>query len=126
MVSRGKQRNGHIRSIKSIQALGVAGRLVVVFGAVSWLVTSRIAPAPPTHSHPATFTPGPTPEPPVCVSTELALTGVLNECATEVPEEKLACSVACDTLDAQVRLAGDNEAFLLYISLSRQRHDERR
>jgi len=90
---------------------------VVVFGAVSWLVTSRIAPAPPTHSHPATFTPGPTPEPVVCASTELALTGVLNECATEVPEEKRACSVAGDTLDAQVRLAGDNEAFLLYIEL---------
>ena len=89
---------------------------VVVFGAVSWLVTSRIAPAPPAHSHPATFTPGPTPEPVVCAPTELALTGVLNECVTAIPEQKLACSVAGDTLDAVLRLAG-NEAFLLYIEL---------
>jgi hypothetical protein len=90
---------------------------VVAFGAVSWLVTSRIALAPPTHRHPATFTPGPTPEPLVCASTELALTGVLNECVTAIPEQKLACSLVGDTLDAVLRLAGNNQAFLLYIEL---------
>jgi hypothetical protein len=91
---------------------------VVVFGAVSWLVTSASAlhGAPPTHSHPAAFTPRPTtPQPVVCFLNELALTGVLDECATAIPDQKLVCSVAGDSLDAVLRFAANNESFLLYI-----------
>ncbi len=92
---------------------------VVVFGAVSWLVTSGNRPhdAPPTRSHPTTLTPGQTPTPLVCASTELALTGVLNECATAIPDKKLACSVVGKTLDVVIQFAGSNQAFLLYIEL---------
>jgi hypothetical protein len=41
---------------------------VVIFGGVSWVVTEGIGRhvAPPTHSHPFTLTPGPTPTPLVC------------------------------------------------------------
>jgi hypothetical protein len=96
--------------------LALLAGFVAVFGAASWLVTSGIIlhGAPPTHAHPATFTPGATPEPLVCPSTELALTGVLNECATTIPDQKLVCLVAADTLDALLRLAGNNQTFLLY------------
>ena len=99
--------------------LALLAGFVAVFGAASWLVTSRIAlhDAPLTRVHPATFTPGPSPAPLVCSSTELALTGVLNECATTIPEQKLVCSVAGDTLDVLLRFAGNNQTFLLYIEL---------
>jgi hypothetical protein len=97
---------------------GLAG-FVVVFGAVSWFVTGGIGfhGAPPTHSHPATFTPEPTPTPLVCASNELALTGVFNECTTAVPD-KTSCSVHGEVFDALLRFVGSNQAFLLYIEVN--------
>lgn len=92
---------------------------VVVFAGVSWFVTGGIGPhaAPPTHSHPSTGAPGPTPTPVNCPSNELELVGVFNECATAAPDKTSTCSVTGDTLDAQLRLAGSNQAFLLYIEV---------
>jgi hypothetical protein len=93
--------------------------LVVVFGAVSWLVTGgagmRVTPLKP--SHPALITLGPTPMPLVCAPNELALTGVVSECATAAPGKTSTCSVRGHVLDALLRLAGSNQAFLLYIEV---------
>jgi hypothetical protein len=94
---------------------------VVVFGAVSWLVTSGIQPhgALPTPSHPPTITPEPTPTPLVCASNELGLTGVINTCATAAPDKTSTCaaSVSGHVLDAVLRLAGSQQVFLLYIEI---------
>jgi hypothetical protein len=94
---------------------------VVVFGAVSWFVTGGIGfhGAPATHSHPATFTPAPepTPTPLVCASNELALTGVINTCATAAPDKTSTCSVSGHVLDALLRLAGSQQVFVLYIEI---------
>ena len=103
---------------KSVQALTPASELRSRVGAVSWVVTSASAlhGAPPTHSHPSAFTSRPT-QPVVCVLHELVLTGVLNECATAIPDQKLVCSVSGDTLEAVLRLASNNESYLLSIEV---------
>jgi hypothetical protein len=92
---------------------------VVIVGGVSWVVTGGIGRhvAPLTHSHPFTLTPGPTPTPLVCSASELALTGVFNQCATVIPDKTSMCSVTGDILDAKLRLTGGNQLFLLYIEV---------
>ncbi len=94
---------------------------VVVFGAASWFVTKEIGShgAPPTRSHPATFTPIPTPTPLVCASNELALTGVFNTCAAAAPDKTSTCSVSVSghVLDAVLRLADRHQVYLLYIEI---------
>jgi hypothetical protein len=92
---------------------------VVVFGALSWLVTSGIRPhvTPPKPTHPANITPGPTPTPLVCASNELTLTGVFNECATAIPEKNSICSVAGDTLEVRLQFAGISQTFLFYVEV---------
>jgi len=92
---------------------------VVIFGGVSWVVTGGVGRhnAPPTHSHPFTLTPGPTPAPLVCSASELALTGVFNQCATVVPDTTSMCSVTGDILNVKLRLTGSNQLFLLYIEV---------
>jgi hypothetical protein len=96
--------------------------LVVVFGAVSWLVTSGIHPhvTPPQPTHPANITPGPTPTPLVCASNELALTGVINTCVTAAPDKTSTCSISVSggVLDAVLRFAGGNQVIVLYIELN--------
>jgi len=95
---------------------------VVVFGGVSLFVTkvTGLHGAPPTHIHPATFTPAPTPTPLVCVSNELGLTGVINTCATSAPDKTSTCSVSVSggVLSAVLRLASGDQVFLLYIELN--------
>jgi hypothetical protein len=94
--------------------------LVVVFGGVSWFVTKGIGlhGAPPIHSHPATVTPGPTPTPLECPSTQLALVGAFNECAQTVRDATSTCSVSGHILEAVLRLGGSPDAFLLYIEVN--------
>jgi hypothetical protein len=93
-----------------------------VFGAVSWFVTGGIGfhGAPPTHSHPATFTPEPTPTRLVCASNELALTGVFNECVTAAPDKTSTCSVSVSghVLEAVLRFVDSQQVFLLYIEIN--------
>ena len=95
---------------------------VVVFGAVSWLVTSGIRPhvTPPQPTHLASITPRPTPTPLVCASNGLGLTGAINTCATAAPDKTSTCSVSVSghVLDAVLRLAGSQQVFLLYIELN--------
>ncbi len=94
---------------------------MVVFGGVSLFVTkvTGLHDAPPTHGHPATFTPAPTPTPLVCASNELGLTGVINSCVTAAPDRTSTCSVSVSghVLDAVLRLAGSQQVFLLYIEI---------
>lgn len=115
----GKIRVGTSDQRSRTKLLALLAAFVAAFGVASRLVTSRIAlhDAPLTRGHPATYTPAPTPTPLVCSSTELALTGVIDECATKIPEQKLACSAAGGTLDVLLRLAADNQTLLLYIEL---------
>ena len=89
---------------------------VVAVGGGSWLVSGGPRGAPPTHSHPATATAGPTPTPLECASNELALVGALNECAKS--GAALSCSVSGHVLDAVLQPAATNgDAFLLYIEV---------
>jgi hypothetical protein len=99
--------------------LGWLAGFVVVFGAVSWLVTSAVRPSvtPPQPTRPASITPRPTPAPLVCASNELALTGIFNECVTAAPDKSSTCSVSGHALEALLRLAGSHELFLLYIEI---------
>ncbi len=101
--------------------LALAG-FVVVFGAVSWLVTSGIHPhvTPPQPTHPVNITPRPTPTPLVCASNELALTGVINTCVTAAPDKTSTCSISVSggVLDAVLRFAGGNQVIVLYIELN--------
>jgi hypothetical protein len=93
---------------------------VVVFGAVSWVVTGGLHVAPPTRSHPATFTPAPTPTPFACSSNEIGLTGVINTCVTVAPDKTSTCSVSVSSgvLAAVLRLVDSQHVFLLYIELN--------
>jgi hypothetical protein len=103
------------------RALLLLAGFVVVFGGVSWFVTRGIGlhGAPPIHSHPATVTPGPTPTPLECPSTQLALVGAFNECAQTVRDATSTCSVSGHILEAVLRLGGSPDAFLLYIEVNR-------
>jgi hypothetical protein len=95
---------------------------VVVFGGLTLLVTkvSGLHDAPPTHTNPATFTPLPTPTPPVCASTELGLTGAINTCVTAAPDKTSTCTVSVigGVLSAVLRLASGDQVYLLYIELN--------
>jgi hypothetical protein len=106
---------------KRPRALFWLAGFVVVFGGVSLFVTkvTGLHDAPPIHSHPATFTPLPTPAPLVCASNELGLTGVINTCATSAPDKTSTCSVSVSghVLDAVLRLVGSQQVFLLYIEI---------
>jgi hypothetical protein len=106
------------RPIRPMVLLWLAG-FVVVFAGVSWFVTGAIGlhAAPPTHSHPLGVTPGPTPTPLDCPSSEIELFGVFNECAKAAPDATSTCSVSGHILEAVLRLAGSDQAFLLYIEL---------
>jgi hypothetical protein len=92
---------------------------VVVFGAVSWLVTGgiRLHVAPPTHSHPSAVIPGATPAPLVCRSNELEVVGVFNECAAAAPDKTSICSLSGNMLDALLRFAGNNQVFGLDVEV---------
>jgi hypothetical protein len=98
--------------------LWLAG-FVVMFGTVSWLATGGIGThvAPSVYSHPAILPPGATPTPLVCAPNQLGLTGVVSECATASPDKTSTCSVRGHVPDALLRLAGSNQAFLLYIEV---------
>ena len=95
---------------------------VVVFGAVSWLVTSGIRPhvTPPQPTHLASITPRPTPTPLVCASNGLGLTGAINTCATAAPDKTSTCSVSVrgGVLAAVLRFVDSQHVFLLYIELN--------
>jgi len=105
-----------------LRALFWLAGFVVVFGGVSLFVTkvTGLHDAPPTHSHPATFTPAPTPTQLVCAASELGLTGVINSCVTAAPDKTSTCSVSVSrhVLDAVLRLAGSRQVFLLYIEIN--------
>ena len=95
---------------------------VVVFGALSWLVTSGIRPhvTPPQPTHPANITPRPTPTPLVCASNGLGLTGAINTCVTAAPDKTSTCSVSVrgGVLAAVLRFVDSQHVFLLYIELN--------
>ena len=99
----------------------LAGFVVVVAG-LSLFVTkvTGLQDVPPTRSHPAAFTPAPTPAPLVCASNEIVLTGVINTCVTAAPDKISTCSVSIrgHVLDAVLRLAGSQQVFLLYIEIN--------
>jgi|ERR1022692_347033 hypothetical protein len=92
---------------------------VVVFGAVSWLVTSGIGfhGAPPTRSHPPTAASGAPPTPWDCTSNELEVDGIYNECAMPIPSDTSTCDVHGHMLDQVLRFGGDNQAFALEIQI---------
>ncbi len=96
--------------------LWLAG-FVVVFSAVSWLVTGGIRVAPSTHGHPATALPGATPTPLDCGSSELEVVGVFNECAKAAPDKTSICSRNGQVLDALLRFAGNSQVFGLDIEI---------
>lgn len=104
-----------------LRALFWLAAFVVVFGGVSLFVTkvTGLHDAPPTHIHPATFTPAPTPTPLVCASNELALTGVVNTCVTSEPDKTSTCSVSVSrhVLAAVLRFV-DGQQVLLYIEIN--------
>ena len=95
---------------------------VVVFGALSWLVTSGIRPhvTPPQPTHLASITPRPTPTPLVCASNGLGLTGAINTCATAAPDKTSTCSVSASghVLAAVLRFVDSQQVFLLYIEIN--------
>lgn len=95
---------------------------VVVFAGVSLFITrvTGLQDAPPTRSHPATFTPAPTPMPLVCAFNEIGLTGVINTCVTAAPDKTSTCSVSVrgHVLAAVLRFVDSQQAFLLYIEIN--------
>ena len=97
------------------------GGFVVVFGAVSWLVTSGIRPhvAPPQPTQP-NITPRPTPTPLVCASNGLGLTGAINTCVAAAPDKTSTCSISFSggVFDAVLRFAGGTQVVVLYIELN--------
>lgn len=99
----------------------LAGLMVVVAG-LSLFVTKVTGPheAPPKYSHPATFTPAPTPTTLVCGSNELGLMGAINACVTPAPDKASTCSVSVSShvLHAVLRLANTQQVFLLYIEIN--------
>ncbi len=99
----------------------LAGFMVVVAG-LSLFVTKVTGPhdAPPIHSHPATFTPAPTPTTLVCGTNELGLTGAINACVTAAPDKASTCSasVSSHVLHAVLRLASTQQVFVLYIEIN--------
>jgi len=111
----GERRGSDRRSV----LLWLAGFVVVVGGA-SWSLTGiGHHGAPPTQSHPAGITPGPTPTPLNCSSNQLELVGAFNECANPVADAAATCSVSGPVLEVVVRLAGQNtDAFFLYIEVN--------
>jgi hypothetical protein len=92
---------------------------VVVFGAVSWLITSGIAfrGAPPARSHPPTAPMGAPPTPWDCTSNQLEVDGIYNECATPASGKTSTCDVYGKMLDEVLRFTGDNQAFALEIQI---------
>jgi hypothetical protein len=95
------------------------GGFVVVFGAVSWLLTAGVRShgASPTHSHSATFPPpGSTPVVD-CPAAELKVVGIYDECALAVAAKTSACGVYGHMLDEVLRYTGDHQAFALEIQI---------
>lgn len=101
------------------RVLALLAGFVVVFGAVSWLVTSGIGfhGAPPTRSHPPTAPSGAPPTPWDCTSNELEVDGIYNECAMPIASDTSTCVVYGPMLDQVLRFAGDNQAFALEIQI---------
>ena len=88
---------------------------VVVFGTVSWFVTSGISrhDSPVTHSHPPpALTPGPTP--PVCRSDQLQLVGSFNDCAS-IDSAASHCHVSSPVFDMLFKLLGRSQDYRLYL-----------
>lgn len=88
---------------------------VVVFGTVSWLVTSGIGrhETPVTHSHPPpALAPGPTPT--VCASDQLQLVGSFNDCAS-IDSAASHCQVSSPAFNMLFKLRGSSQDFLVYL-----------
>jgi hypothetical protein len=104
--------------------LWLAG-FVVVFGAVSWLVTGRAGTRvlPLAHNHPPpraspAFTPGlPTPTPLGCQSREIELTGAFNACTSIDRTSYIVCAVSPHAFNAVFKLLGGSHDFLLYLNI---------
>lgn len=108
------------QSSRSKLLIGLAG-FVVVFAAVSWLVTGGVrfqdAPLPLTHSRSASVPPpGSTPVVD-CPSNELKVAGIYDECATAATAKTSICDVHGQMLDQVLRFTGDNQAFALEIQI---------
>jgi hypothetical protein len=88
---------------------------VVVFAAVSWIVSGGIGRrgSPVTVSHTATLTPPPTP--PDCRPDQLQVTGAFNYCADIAAS---FCGVSAQTLDDVFVLRGAERDFTLNIGVS--------
>lgn len=92
---------------------------VVVFGVAAWLATgaARIRVAPPSHSHPFTFTPGATPTPLPCMSSEIELVGAFNACALIDRTSYTVCAVSPHAFNTIFKLLGGSHDFLLYLKI---------
>jgi hypothetical protein len=92
---------------------------VVVFGAVSWLITSGIGfhGESPARSHLPTAPLSAPPTPWDCTPNQLKVDGIYNECAAPASGEKSTCEVYGQMLDEVLRFAGDNQAFALEIQI---------
>jgi hypothetical protein len=99
--------------------LGWLAGFAVVFGVVAWLVTggpgARVA--PPSHSRPFVFTPGATPTPLGCLSSEIKLVGSFNACTSIDRTSYTVCTVSSHTFNTIFKLIGDSHDFLLYLNI---------
>jgi hypothetical protein len=105
------------------------GGFVVVFGVVAWLVTggaNRVT--PPSHGHPPTFSPGPTPTPSTsvvgptsvplgCMFGQIQLVGAFSACTSIDRTSYTVCDVTPHTFNVVFELLGRSHDFLLYLSI---------
>ncbi len=105
------------------------GGFVVVFGVVAWLVTggaNRVT--PPSHGHPPTLTPGPTPMPSTsalgptsvplgCMVSQIQLVGAFSACTSIDRTSRAVCEVSPYTFNGVFKLLGRSHDFLLYLSI---------
>ena len=90
------------------------GGFVVVFGVVAWLVTggaNRVA--PPSRTHPSTFTLGPTPStsalgptsvPLGCMLSQIQLVGAFSACTSIDRTSYTVCEISPHTFNAVFKL----------------------
>jgi hypothetical protein len=92
---------------------------VVVAGAAAWIVGGKVdLNAAPPNSSPSAATPGPTPEPLNCLSSDLELAGAFNACATTIPDASSTCSVSGHTLEASLRISSGSSGMWLFIDVN--------
>ena len=96
--------------------LGWLAAFVVLFGAVSWLVTGRIGTDhEPTPGRPQVVVA--VPAPPECATHELSVVGVFDECATTSTSLPATCTPTYQWIDDNLWFAGNRQDFGVKIEI---------